>query len=179
MNAASKRYAKAFLEIGIERGNYKTLQGQLRELADVYEQSAEFRAIVANPGVSVDERRAVIRAIAQKQGWDVMTTNLTLLLVDKDRIKDIADIANQLDKQVDLHDGNVRATVTTATSLDAAQVESIKAALVSMTGKKVILKTEVDAALIGGATTRIGDMVLDGSLRTQLSSLRQSILEEV
>jgi len=101
------------------------------------------------------------------------------LLVDKDRMKYVGDIADELDRQVDLHDGNVRATVTTATKLELAQIERIKSALVAMTGKQVILTTEVDPLLIGGVTTRIGDKVLDGSVRTQLSTLRQTILEEV
>lgn len=179
ITAASQRYAKAFLEIGIERGNYKALQAELRDLAEIFENSHEFRAVVANPAINVDERRKVIRAIAQNQSWDAMTTNLTLLLVDRDRIQNIGDIANRLDALVDAHDGNVRASVTTATALDAAQVEQIKAALVAMTGKKVILSTNVDPELIGGVTTRIGDMVLDGSVRTQLNTLRQSILNEV
>lgn len=176
---ASKRYAKAFLDIGIELGNYKALQAQLRDLATVFLKSTEFRAVVSNPSIRIEERRATLRAIGQKAGWNPMMVNLALLLVDKDRMKYVGDIADEFDRQVDLHDGNVRATVTTATKLELAQIERIKSALVAMTGKQVILTTEVDPLLIGGVTTRIGDKVLDGSVRTQLSTLRQTILEEV
>lgn len=176
---ASKRYAKAFLDIGIELANHKALQGQLRDLANVFQKSTEFRAVVSNPSIRIEERRATLRAIGQKAGWNSMMVNLALLLVDKDRMKYVGDIADELDRLVDLHDGNVRATVTTATKLELAQIERIKSALVAMTGKQVILTTEVDPLLIGGVTTRIGDKVLDGSVRTQLNTLRQTILEEV
>jgi len=176
---ASKRYAKAFLDIGIELSNHKGLQGQLRELADVFLKSPEFRAVVSNPSIRIDERRASIRAIGKSAGWNPMMINLALLLVDKDRMKYVGDIADELDRLVDLHDGNVRATVSTATKLELSQIESIKKALTAMTGKQVILTTEVDPLLIGGVTTRIGDRVLDGSVRTQLNTLRQTILEEV
>lgn len=178
-NPASKRYAKAFLDIGIQRGNLKTLQLQLRDLATVYEKSTEFRAIVGNPSVRIDERRTIMRAIAQKAGWDAMMLNLSLLLIDKDRIMLVGDIADAFDRLVDVHEGNVRATVTTANRLDFAQTERIKQAIATMTGKKVILTTAVEPELIGGVVTRIGDTILDGSVRTQLNNLRQSILEEV
>lgn len=176
---ASKRYARAVLDIGIERGNYRTLQLQLRELATIFEQSVEFRSIVGNPSVKIEERRTVVRSIAQRANWDAMMTNLALLLVDKDRIAAVSDIAFELDALIDVHDGNVRATVTTATRLDFAQTERIKQALAAMTGKKVILSSAVDPDLIGGVVTRIGDTILDGSVRTQLNTLRQSILKEV
>ena len=176
---ASKRYAKAFLDIGIETSNHRALQGQLRDLATAFQKSADFRTVVSNPSIRIDERRATIRAIGQGAGWNPMMVNLALLLVDKDRMKYVGDIADELDRLVDLHDGNVRATVTTATKLEQTQIESIKAALIAMTGKQVILSTEVDPLLIGGVMTRIGDKVLDGSVRTQLNTLRQTILEEV
>ena len=168
---ASKRYARAFLEIGIELSNHKALQGQLRELDDLFVKSPEFRAVVSNPSIRIEERRATLRAIGQSSGWNPMMINLALLLVDKDRMKYVGDIADELDRLVDLHDGNVRATVSTATKLESAQIESIKSALTAMTGKKVILTTEIDPLLIGGVTTRIGDTILDGSVRTQLNTL--------
>ena len=108
-----------------------------------------------------------------------MMTNLSLLLVDNDRIKFIDDICSVFDAMVDVHEGNVRASVTTARVLPNAQVESIKKAIAQMTGKGVLMETSVDPALLGGVVTRIGGTVYDGSVRTQLETLRGSILEEV
>jgi F-type H+-transporting ATPase subunit delta len=67
--------------------------------------------------------------------------------------------------------GVVRPTLTSAMALDAGQVEEIKGTLAKYTGKRVILKVEVDPVLIGGVVTRIGDMAFDGSLKTQLTRI--------
>lgn len=175
----SKRYARAFLEIGIDSGNYKTLQSQIRDFADVYDKNQDLQNVLLNPGVSMDERRGVIRTIGQKFGWDQMTINLALLLIDKDRVMLVVDIANELDAQVDIHDGVVRANVSSALELNPAQVASIKSAIARLTGKTVMLETDVDKALLGGVVTKVGGRVFDGSVRTQLQTLKDSILQDV
>ncbi len=178
-NPVSKRYARAFLELGVANGSYSTLQKQLREFADAFGESRDLQNVVLNPGVRVDERRNIVRAIGQKQGWDTMMLNLTLLLIDKDRIALVQDIADVFDAMVDEHDGNVRATVTSARSLNPTQVGEIKTAIAKMTGKNVLLETSVDEALLGGVVTRVGGKVFDGSVRTQLQTLKDSILQDV
>ena len=80
---------------------------------------------------------------------------------------------------VDQHAGNVRAHVTTAKPLKDSQVAVIKSAIAQMTGKNVLLETAVDADIVGGVVTRIGNTMYDGSVRTQLETIRDSILEEV
>lgn len=175
----SRRYARAFLDIGVERGNHKLLQKQLDELAHVYAGSPDLRAIIANPSVKISERRSIIRKIAQKLGWDEMMTNLSLLLIDNARLKYIDDICSVLGAMVDVHEGNIRAAVTTSRPLPDLQVQGIKKAIETMTGKNVLMETSVDPTLLGGVVTRIGGTVYDGSVQTQLETLRGSILEEV
>ncbi len=173
----ARRYARAFLDIGIERENYIALQGQLREFADIYKSSEGLRSVISNPSIKVSERRQVIRSIAEKGGWNQLMTNLALLLLDKDRVQFIEHIADEYDKIVDKHDGNVRAHVTAAKPLKDSQIASIEGAISRMTGKNVLLSTDTDPDLIGGLITRIGDTVYDGSVQKQLSTLRDSILE--
>lgn len=173
----SRRYARAFLDIGIERGNYLELQSQLREFADAYKTSEPLRLVISNPSIKVAERREVIRKVAAKAGWDQVLTNFALLLLDKDRVEFIEHIAEEFDVLVDQHDGNVRAHVTSAKPLKDSQIASLQGAISRMTGKNVLLETDTDSDLIGGLVTRIGDTVYDGSVRTQLSTLRESILE--
>jgi len=175
----AKRYARALLEIGIENSNYALIQKQVRELADLYEDSAPLRSIVANPGVTMDERRKVVDQIAQRASFHPMMRNFTMLLLDNDRFNVIGGIADELDDLVDVHAGNVRAHVTTATALKDSQVAVIKGAIAKMTGKNVLLETAVDPDLVGGVVTRVGSTVYDGSVRTQLDTIRDSILEEV
>lgn len=174
-----KRYAKAILSIGIERDILDTLREQLTAIGALYERSHEFRSVMLNPSVKLDERKAVVRAMAEKYGFDDMTRNFCLLLLDNDRFRFIKGIADEVDHLTDAHHGIVRAQVTSATALEDAEIADIRAALAELTGKKVEVNLAIDPALIGGVVARIGGMVLDGSVRTQLGNLRQSILQEI
>lgn len=176
---ASKRYAKAFLQIAIERSNASVLQKQLDELAEIHTLSDAFKNVVTNPSVRIEERRSVVKNIAGKLGWDPMTQNLALLLVDKDRIQYVSEIAEEFGRLLDEHEGRVRARVVSARALAPAQQEVLKSALASLTGKSVVLKSEVDESLLGGVVTHVGNTVYDGSVRTHLNKIRESILEEV
>jgi len=175
----AKRYARALLELGVEKGNFAVLQTQLRELAQVYEQSPELRAILTNPSVSIAERRRVVDAIAQKSAWVPFIRNFALLLLDNNRFDHVDGIADELDDLIDQHAGNVRAHVTTAKPLKDSQVAVITGAIAKLTGKTVLLETSVDPDILGGVVTRVGNTLYDGSVRTQLETLRESILKEV
>lgn len=175
----ARRYAQAMLDIGIEQENYDELRDQLDELAELYQQSKPFRTALLNPSISLEERRSVVRAIAQKRDWNPMVVNFALLLLDNDRFRVMPAIATVFGRMVDAKSGNVRARVTSAVELDAAQKQKIQSALGEITGKNVLLETDTDASLLGGAVTRIGSMVYDGSVRSQIDRLRESILAEV
>ena len=175
----AKRYARALLDIGVEGSNYAAIQRQVRDIADLYAGSAPLRAIVANPGVSLDERRKVVDQIVQRAQLAGMVRNFMMLLLDNDRFDHVGGIADELDDMVDVHAGNVRAHVTTASPLKDSQVAVIKAAIAKMTGKNVLLDTAVDPDIVGGVVTRVGSTVYDGSVRSQLQTIRDSILKEV
>jgi F-type H+-transporting ATPase subunit delta len=97
----------------------------------------------------------------------------------KGRIGEIPGIFNSLQSLTDTRAGVVRAQVTSAAKLAPNQVNAIKAALAKKTGKKVLVETEVDEALIGGVITRLGGKVYDGSIRTQLQAIRTAAAERV
>ncbi len=175
----SRRYARALLEVGIDKGSAEALLAQVSEYAELYEASRELRNVLSNPGVKLEERRGLVRAIGQKAGWSPFVINFGLLLLDNDRAKFLPGIAAEMSTMYDTHVGNVRARVTSARDLSAPRIEEIKKAIADLTGKNVILETEVDSELIGGVVTRVGSVVYDGSVRNQLNNLRESILEEV
>ena len=175
----AKRYARALLELGIEKGNYALLQKQVRDLATIYESSPELRAIISNPSVSVAERRKVVETIAGRGSFSPLMRNFAMLLLDNDRFDHVGGIAEELDEMVDVHAGNVRAQVTTAAPLMDSQIATLKGAIAKLTGKNVLLQTSVDPEILGGVITRVGNTLYDGSVRTQLDTIRESILKEV
>lgn len=175
----ARRYAQALLDIGVERDNCETIRDQLNELAQLLDEVKAFRSVLLNPSIRLSERRDVIRGIATKYNWDPVVRNFTLILLDNHRVDVAENIARQFGEMVDKRLGNVRAHVTSAVELNAAQRAEIQAALVKLTGKNVLLETDIDADILGGAITRIGSVVYDGSTRSHIDRLRQSILAEV
>lgn len=175
----ARRYAQALLDIGVERDNCETIREQLNQLAQLLEQVKAFRGVLLNPSVRLSERRDVLRAVAAKYSWDPVVRNFALILLDNHRVGVAGIIARQFGELVDHRQGTVRAHVTSAVELDAAQRAEIEKALVKLTGKKILLQTETDPEILGGAITRIGSVVYDGSTRSHIDRLRQSILAEV
>lgn len=175
----ARRYANALVEIGVEKNMLERLGEQLAALNALFEGSDELKHVLLNPSITLEERRAIVRAIGQKSGWEALLVNFALLLLDKDRFRVLPDIAADFQRQLDERMGNVRAHVTSATPLSPGQQASIKAAITGITGKNVLLDSDVDAELIGGVVTRVGSTVYDGSVRTQLQQMRDAILKEV
>jgi len=103
--------------------------------------------------------------------------NFLLLLLDRGRIGFLSAIIASYGTYADEISGVVRPTLYTAIPLEAIEIQGIKDALTTATGKKVVLSVQVDPSLIGGVVTKIGDMVYDGSIRTQLNRI-ESILQK-
>jgi F-type H+-transporting ATPase subunit delta len=99
-----------------------------------------------------------------------------LLLVDRRRTKTLPYVARMLRELADARKGVVRAEVTTAVALADAYYARLQAQLEKMTGKRVVVDRVIDPTLIAGVVTRIGDRIFDGSLRTRLQSLKDSLM---
>lgn len=175
----ARRYAQALLEIGIAHDKLDVFRAQLNDLARLLGEVKIVQTVLLNPSIRLSERRDVVRSLAQKRGWDAFITNFAMLLLDNDRVRHAGEIANQFGQLLDRHLGNVRAQVTSATELSASQKAQLEKALGALTGKTVLLETATDPALLGGAVTRIGSTVYDGSVKRQIARLRESILAGV
>ena len=98
-----------------------------------------------------------------------------MLLFDKGRIGFISSISDFYQKLVDELKGVARASLISATELTSEIIEKIRNSLSKRTGKDIVLEVEQDPGLIGGIVTRIGDLVLDGSIKTQLLNMRETL----
>ena len=178
-DAVARRYAHALFEIGQEHGKLEALRDELDSIAGAFDDSDEFRRLLLHPGIDVQERRSAIRTLADSWDIDPMLVNFVFLLLDNERVRKLPAIAELYRDYVDQEAGNVRATVTSAVELDGGEKRALKQVIGEMTGKDVILTAEVDESIIGGAITRIGGVVYDGSVRNQLENLKANILQEV
>ena len=102
---------------------------------------------------------------------------LLLLLAERDRLELVPDLVQVFHARVMEHQNVVSAEVTTSAPLSADRVSQLQQRLAAATGRTVTVTTTVDPGLIGGMVTRIGSTVYDGSVATQLATLRQRLTE--
>lgn len=171
----ARRYAKALLEIGVEDGNYERLGREVRALARAFKTSDELRVALSNPAFPRSDREKVLRAVLQRLGASQIVVNFTRLLLDRERMAVVPEISRALDDMIDARAGRVAAEVRSAVPLDAGQRERLTQALEQLSGKKVEMKIDTDPSLLGGVVAKLGDTVYDGSLRTQLERMKQTL----
>jgi F-type H+-transporting ATPase subunit delta len=171
----SRRYAKAVFGIGSEQGDLDKLGSDLRSLAKAMNESAELRSTLTSPALARTDRKKVIDGLLQAIGVVSTTRNLVYLLLDGERLSSVPAISRELDAMIEGKAGRVTAEVTSAKPLDPTQLSQITAALEKLSGKKVSVTKREDPELLGGVVAKVGDTVYDGSLRTQLRTLRDEL----
>jgi len=174
--SVARRYAKALFGIGIDRGTYDQLGAELAALTKLLEGSSELRQALENPGFKGSEKRAILKSLLPRVAPSEPVQRFALLLLERGRIGALSSIGRAYREMADARAGQVRASVTSATPLGASEVDKVRRSLEQRTGQKVIVETSVDPSLIGGVVARVGDLVLDGSVRTQLDELRRRLL---
>ena len=171
----SRRYAKALLAIGKEDGRYEQYGQELADFASVLEQNDELFQALTNPIYPALGRGGVLEEILAKSGYNEVVKRFLLYVQEKERMGFIAEINQVYGQMVDEISGLIRATVTSAAPLSGEVEERVKATLEKMTGKNILLNKEENPDLIGGLVAQVGDLVLDGSIRTQLEGLKGSL----
>ena len=173
--AIARRYARALLLIGKEDGNAETYREELEGVANLISGSDELEQAISNPLYDAAGRKKVLETLIAKIDVSAVMRSFLLLLFDKGRIGFVASISDFYQKLADELKGVARASLVSATELSSEAVEKIRATLSQKTGKDIILDVEQDPGLIGGIVTRMGDLVLDGSIKTQLLNMRESL----
>jgi len=171
----ARRYAKALLLIGKEDGKAESYKDELDGFANLLSREKELDQAICNPLYDSGGRKSVLRAIIEKIGLSTVMTSFLMLLFDKGRIGFISDINDYYQKLADELKGIARASLVSATELSSETIDKIRVTLSKKTGKEIILEVEQDPGLIGGIVTRMGDLVLDGSIKTQLLNMRESL----
>ncbi|HLO25994.1 MAG TPA: ATP synthase F1 subunit delta [Geobacteraceae bacterium] len=176
-NTIARRYAKALVQLGAEEGAVEKFNTELTATCAVLADNPELGSIFRSPAYGIEAKREILRDIIGKLGLSVIVANFLQLILDRNRLDFLPQIAESYSAFADELSGVIRPTLSSGLPLQESQVREIKAALEKSTGKKVVLKVEVDANLIGGVVTTIGGTVYDGSVRTQLNKI-EDILQK-
>jgi len=171
----ARRYAKALLIIGKEDGQAEIYREELDGFASLMSKEKDLKQAICNPLYAVSGRKKVLEAVIEKVNVSKMMKSFLLLLFDKGRFGFIHTINDFYQKLADELKGVLRASLVSATKLSSETVEKIRTTLSTRTGKDIILEVDQDPGLIGGIVSRIGDLVLDGSIKTQLLNMRKSL----
>lgn len=169
----ARRYAQAAFEVARERGQVEGWLEELERLVDLLE-GTEAGAFLAAPQVPFEAKQQFVdQALA---GFLPEVRNLVLLLVRRRRIRLLRRIFEEFSRLANEYRGVVVAEVTSAVPLEDADKAVVIRQLSELTGKRVILRTHVDPSILGGLIVRVGDKLIDGSVRTRLERLRETLI---
>lgn len=169
--AIAQRYARALLDIGIERQNFEQLGRELDRVVGLFE-APDLAELFRNPKFDVERRKQVLSELLRRLMVSPICRNFLFLLVDRNRIRYLPEIVSAFHALADEHAGRVKARVTVPKRLSEPDAARLRTILQKMTGRQVVLEQEEDPEILGGVVTRIGDRIYDGSVRAQLEALR-------
>lgn len=174
-SAYARRYARAVFQMAVEQKELNVWQSDLRKIASIIRDEALF-AFLENREVPFDEKA---KALSERLGEiHPMALKLVSMLVARGRLGMIEDISDEYQQMLDSYrgvEGAQVAEVTTAIPLDDDYKLKLAQRITDMVGRPVVLRAKVDPGVIGGIVIRIGDRLIDGSIRSKLAALRREL----
>ena len=168
-------YAAALMEIGRGSGQLSAIYDDLMAVARLYDSDAWFRQFFTSPRIDRTIKwKAVEKAFRGKVGKPVL--GLLRVLIDKGREPVLDNVVAQFGQLKDLAENRLHAHLVVARPLADEIRDALRDRLERASGKKVALHERVDPAVLGGASIRVGDRVIDRTLKTKLAALRKQLL---
>jgi F-type H+-transporting ATPase subunit delta len=171
---SAKRYASALYQLAQEKGEVERWQTDLQTMDEAL-QDGEFVAFLGMPKIRLSQKMSVIRE--GLPDIDPLVHNLLGILVSRGMVGILSSVREQYNGLVDQEHGRQRAHVISAVPLEAGHRDRLAKYLGELVGKEIELTTAVDASIVGGLVARVGDRLIDGSIRTKLQDLKKSLAE--
>jgi F-type H+-transporting ATPase subunit delta len=172
----ARRYARALLDVATEAGRADAVSDQLSAFANVLADNRDLSDVLLNPAFTTQQRSGVIEGLMRAMGAvEPVLANTLRLLVDRNRLAYLPDIARLYRDMADAQAGRVRGHVTSAVPLTLDAVQKLSASLQALTQRQVVLEPRVDPSVLGGVAAQVGSTLYDGTLRTQLEQMRREL----
>ncbi len=172
--ASAKRHAQAVFQIAQEQDEVEKWRAELKIIATTLA-DPQLRAILEDPKVHLSEKENLVGKCLP--GMSQLALNLVCLLVARRRLSILEQIVSEYERMADAYAGLEHAKVITAIPLDEEGQKKLSERLAAITGKKIVLTTEVDPTIIGGFVARVGDKLIDGSTKAKLKALKRSLVQ--
>lgn len=173
----AKRYAKALLSLAEQGGQTEVVKKDLSAVAELYKNSKNLQSVIMNPVFSTSDKSKVLKGLSAEIKVSALSARFLDLMIEKGRFRYIREAAAAYADLLDIKQGRVKATVTSAAALSPADIDRLKAKIKAAVGKDVELNAEIDPSLIGGIRTKIGSTIYDGSLKHQVGLVREALLK--
>ncbi len=176
-NIVARRYAQALFALGKKSGlpELESYASSLGELRSALAESVDLVRVFRNPIFTAEEKKKVVRKLASKLKVKGAILNFCLLLADKDRLSELSGISSAFEALLDMEKGVLRGQLLTAVPIEDAKQTEIVKQLEKKAKRTLVLNFGVTPEILGGAVLKVGDQVMDASLRAQLSILKDTI----
>ena len=173
MEEIAEVYSRALFEVAKEQDNLDEVREQLGEFADAVSEQRDLQVFFFSPYFSLEEKKEGLSKAVD--GMDETVLNTLQLLIDKHRMPALFRIRSQLDKLWEEENRLLPVQLTSAIELDKSTVKQVREAIAEQTDQRIELKTHVDPDILGGIVLRVGNSILDASIRSRLEQLRKQV----
>jgi len=177
VSGVSGRYATALFELARDEKSIDAVRADLDKFEVMLNDSADLKRLVRSPVFSADVQSKALVSVLDKAGITGIPANFLKVLTANRRLFAVADVLRAFRALVAKFKGEATADVTVAETLSDKNLDALKTALKSVTGKDVALNVKVDPSIIGGLVVKLGSRMVDSSLRTKLNSIKHAMKE--
>jgi F-type H+-transporting ATPase subunit delta len=172
----ARRYATALADVVVKSGETETVTSELNAWQQMITSNAELENVLRNPVVQHIKKEKVLESLLERVKPSKTTANFLRILLKNDRLADIATINDRFAQVLEERSGTVSAEIISSRDLSENERTELRSNLEKLTGKRINPSWRLDPELIGGVVTRIGSTVYDGSVKTQLETLKEELV---
>jgi len=172
----ARRYATALADVVITGPEAETVRADLSAFAELIDKNNGLTAVFSNPSIAHSSKENVLDELISRSKPSRTAANFLRVLLQNGRLTELGEINVRFAAVLEERSGVVSAEVRSARELADAERVEFEENLAKLTGKHVKINFTIDDNIIGGAVTRIGSKVYDGSVRTKLENLREQLV---
>ena len=173
MEEIAEVYGRSLFAVAQEQGKLDDIRDQLGQFADALQENRDLAVFFFSPYFSTPEKKDGLKKAIT--GADETLVNFLELLIEKHRMPAIFRIRRYYDRLWEQENKILPVSISTATSLDESIIKKIGDEIGEATGQKIELTTSVDPDILGGIVLRVGNSILDASIRNRLDNLRKHV----